>query len=1570
MTEDTDHLLTVLSARIRDFRSKKILGSGVLYYNESLEEKLYVITAAHILFFDSQNFKDPIEKIFIDIYNPQSNKYESLPSEVNFNFVSAHHENDIAILIIDKSLVFNITGPLKDVRLIKERYSSHNFILKGFPRATEGQEIVCLYPTWLQTLSNHQFQLQLNEDYKDYAINGFSGSGIFIFSNNKLFLYGVFTRYRREDKGKVIYCCYLEALNKLLTENFFPPLQYTFFSEGEITVEFFKREVLNAIKNLGPRYSEKLNYKLPIAELFDNLKGNGKYIKRFINVFDRWLIDRSITNRHEKNDIILNILDEIGKLRNEILNKISKINWNDKSKIDTENIELILKNINIQINDHINSFIKLRHEHQKYSPSDKKNYGYQPPYENEINSLHRIEENNQKLLDDLQEIEIDIYNNPCLIIKGDAGSGKSHLLGDIANESLKNKEPVLLLLGQLFKPQLNLWQNILTQLNLKITKELFLKSLNQIGSQLGIRITILIDAINEGAGKEIWSNELNGYISDISNYPHIGTVLTIRSSYFKSIITNNLSTGNILIIKSHEGFKGNEYAALKLFCEYYDIKEPGFPIFSSEFSNPLFLQLTFERLKATGSREFPLGYNSITDVFENHLTSVIEKLSYSKSEYRHRINKIKDALYDMARISYNQESTSAIQLDQIIQLIDSKYEKFPNLLDDLINENILTKNIHEDYKSGIESEVIYFSYERLGDFYIAEELLKPYKTHPDVIIAFKKGNELGELIKNTWRNRGILEVLSIILPERFQLEIFEVYNWALSEPEDGDYFDIEDSLNHILLETLKWRRIESINEEKLLLFFRGDSFKIPHETWLNAFLELTAIHNNPFNSDRLFKILNSYDMPKLDSFWQSFVRGYTTEDDYGNPFPLKRLLNWAWIDGISQKSDSDTIRLVAQTLSWLLSSTVREIRDQTTKALVNLLQEQPEVLIQILKKFKNIDDYYILERLYAVAYGCALRTSSKTGLQKISQFIFDNIFKNGNPPIHILLRDYARNIIEYAKYRKVKLTGELILIIPPYNSKLPNEIPSPNDIELLHIDYEDPDYKRKNFGMHNRIIFSVMEWDFSRYTIDGRFRQFAPISYKEEINYKQFVKELDVKNRKSIKIITLLIEMRFHLLNNENFPENKLTKYKIFNEQGINAELLNLKNNLSTKVYNKLINNIIPFIEEREKRKSKQYNFFDTEPFKRWIAKRVFDLGYNTELHGEYDEFADRFEHIRDNKIERIGKKYQWIALHEISAVIADNYKIQTEIWSENDNYELYQGPWQLYMRDIDPAFITLKNKILEFIEEQKNKWWLNIQYNHWNGSGYEWVQNQKDLPDPVKIISKMDPSNEEWLYLKLNLDIDEPKPLGKDKYHVGRKRIWYYFQSYLVHKKDKLKIAKWLKEKNFFGRWMPESYEACTDLINRENYWSLISKNTYDGKWQIIRDTNYKIMITTSEAVGEMSEDKSGAHFRYEMPNKKIFQEMKLIYSSIDGEFVNENGEFIVIHPNPHGILINKKAFLDYLNFNNLDIIWTLLGEKTSRKGDFDEDGEYLFKVISGVYYFNEVGKLSGEMHLKERND
>ncbi|HCZ3670368.1 TPA: hypothetical protein O2424_002916, partial [Staphylococcus aureus] len=74
--------------------------------------------------------------------------------------------------------------------------------------------------------------------------------------------------------------------------------------------------------------------------------------------------------------------------------------------------------------------------------------------------------------------------------------------------------------------------------------------------------------------------------------------------------------------------------------------------------------------------------------------------------------------------------------------------------------------------------------------------------------------------------------------------------------------------------------------------------------------------------------------------------------------------------------------------------------------------------IGLLKLFENNNDPYIVERLYASVLGATLRIDICEIHIEIANYIYEEIFDKEMVYPHILMRDYARQTIEYISLSK------------------------------------------------------------------------------------------------------------------------------------------------------------------------------------------------------------------------------------------------------------------------------------------------------------------------------------------------------------------------------------------------------------------------------------------------------------------------------------------------------------------------------------------------------------------------
>ncbi len=92
---------------------------------------------------------------------------------------------------------------------------------------------------------------------------------------------------------------------------------------------------------------------------------------------------------------------------------------------------------------------------------------------------------------------------------------------------------------------------------------------------------------------------------------------------------------------------------------------------------------------------------------------------------------------------------------------------------------------------------------------------------------------------------------------------------------------------------------------------------------------------------------------------------------------------------------------------------------------------------------------------------------------------------------------------------------------------------------------------------------------------------------------------------------------------------------------------------------------------------------FPSERAARWVFQRVVALGWTPKLFGEFDRRLQWQNHGASSRSERFGKKYQWIAFHELIARIADNYHPEPHSYAD---WTSWAGLYLINDREVDPS--------------------------------------------------------------------------------------------------------------------------------------------------------------------------------------------------------------------------------------------------------------------------------------------
>jgi len=283
------------------------------------------------------------------------------------------------------------------------------------------------------------------------------------------------------------------------------------------------------------------------------------------------------------------------------------------------------------------------------------------------------------------------------------------------------------------------------------------------------------------------------------------------------------------------------------------------------------------------------------------------------------------------------------------------------------------------------------------------------------------------------RNRGVIEALSIQIPERLNLELFEL------APHCASFEPIRDAF----IKSIIWRHPQACRRRETLDYTREQILPDPwaHRSFLEALISVAPNPEHPYNADFLHENLIECELPDRDVFWSTFLHERGMVEG-----PVRRLIMWAWSDKDRSSVSDEALRPWGTTLAWFLTTPHRFVRDAATKGLVSLFANRLPLLRQALETFTEVNDPYVSERLFAAAYGYAMRASDE-GLEELALWVHGEVFEDGRPPAHILLRDYARGIIELAARCGLDLEIDMERVRPPYRSEWPGDIASVDEFE-------------------------------------------------------------------------------------------------------------------------------------------------------------------------------------------------------------------------------------------------------------------------------------------------------------------------------------------------------------------------------------------------------------------------------------------------------------------------------------------------------------------------------------------
>ena len=1276
-----------------------------------------------------------------------------------------------------------------------------------------------------------------------------------------------------------------------------------YFGNYTLTPEWFQNHNKDMYEVLGERFN--CTFHIDTNESTDlSLFVNDKEAVRYLNS------KKAETLKVAQNyySSIINHREYLSLLREKvaILPDVTVDSLNDSfewyKKIHKE-LQSYISELNKNLNDleaqrelHIESSIK-------GNPPNENNHEYTRKLDSLNYDIKEIKEL-LGMLDKLivREREKRLLHSNVLLISGKAGTGKSQLLAHEANLLSEDGRECLLLVSGIYYNNDSILKQIMSNLDLEYSFNDLIDILETIGEKTNRIVPVFIDALNETVNYKLWKTGLPSIVEKISKSNKVKLVLSYRREYEKLLLPDAILSkkkNNEIECILHNGFADMGIQAVKEFLNHYNIPFSPLEYFQFEMSNPLFLTLYCKTYNGSET-SLPQLYDRL---IESVNLKLLNSLNLSQNGYTENINIIKPLIMEIASIfiSNNRRYITEEELSELDYWRKYGFSQM-TIIHHLKGEGVLHTNVLND------QEEIFFSFDQMNDYFGAKAIFKHHCSKEEMrrylseeLLGIKNGK-----LKN-YNNIIVFINCCWLYAEKFHEECIDIIENVQNEYTRRELFNY-------YMESFSWR--QSIYLSTAQFKQLCNKYSVNKDDVWKMLIENGVKINHIFNADFLHSILLEYRLCDRDYLWTTYINDLPSNEN-------ERVVQLITLYNEGNKLEFTNPRQIEMLLtvwSWLLTSSNRWLRDNTSKAMIEILKEHFQYCQVILNKFKDVNDPYVVQRLYGIVLGaCCKRVDNEEQcFKQLAEYIYCNLFDQKQVYPDILLRDYARLIIEFFLHEYPDYNGiiERSRIIPPYSSE-----PIPQ-IEDQH--YLEDDYTGAIHSIISSMRFDGMGWygDFGRYVFQRSLRSFDINEY-EVFNYAIY-----------------------HIINELGFSEEHFKDYDLFcrnydRHQTIKTERIGKKYQWITMY------NILARISDNCDMKESWYPSIDAKvkyegPWEPYV--RDFDptLNYNFLLCKDAPIFSILHEHqeksIKEHRDEEnlstenqekwINKKgyflehlkhtllltdeskTQWVFLKKYCDT--DRHNIETDKlheWSWLYAYFMSSSQVELFRKYISKSNSVLSSEIASHFER----------YTIYNRE-YPWSPSCREIIAETM----MDCSVNTGEYEEVDLNSDN----------------------------NELSFLEQILSKYGFDEEDKKVDDQTDSNVNAKLRLKEIKKDVGS------------IIVSTVELLWEAEYDASKEHtITICHPCPKLIQDMNLQQKEKDGYYYDDTGKLAAfdasLTQNTTGVLVRKDVLDKFLSLNELELVWFVDAEK-----DVHADGYLITKSSrwKGMFIYNN-GNIEGDI-------
>ena len=366
------------------------------------------------------------------------------------------------------------------------------------------------------------------------------------------------------------------------------------------------------------------------------------------------------------------------------------------------------------------------------------------------------------------------------------------------------------------------------------------------------------------------------------------------------------------------------------------------------------------------------------------------------------------------------------------------------------------------------------------------------------------------------------------------------------------------------------------------------------------------------------------------------------------------------------------------------------------------------------------------------------------------------------------------------------------------------------------------------------------------------------------------------------------------------------------------------------------------------------------EEMGKWIVQRIArDFGYKGSGCETYDEYVLATYGGGRGKpkwAERIGKKYQWMAMYQLASRLNDHLEREQDAWEAPP---LRTPLILLKKRELDP---TLPHSVFAGENTTGSRWiGGSMDLGDADSLGHDqWIARAKDLPSLENLLALAENSGQTWRPLVLHHSWSGKKTKNDERRPY--RYAWIAVRCYLVSERDLSSAYELLRGRNFSGNWMP----AAADLpygFPGEYPWAT-PFNTEPDEWHGGGGTDALILYQPcwNRLIAEWEYDASlPDSFSVTVPAREFFSFGDLWWDGQDGYRVFD-GRTVFRDPSvteggAATLIADAQDLAHRLKAMERCLIWTMWGEKIILGGSIDRS--HPLRTFSQVAHMRKDGSV-----------